>query len=53
MYLENHISRPQKVSTRNTKPTQDTNNQEAVHPMAHRAAAIQKNRKRGQCITPN
>jgi hypothetical protein len=39
--------------TRYTKPTQDTHDQEAVHPVVHRAAAIQKNRKRGHHITPN
>jgi hypothetical protein len=28
--------------TKNTEPTQDTHGQEVVHPMMHRAAAIQK-----------
>jgi hypothetical protein len=32
----------QLLCTRNTKPTQDTHDQEEAHPMVHRAAAIKK-----------
>jgi hypothetical protein len=38
----NLLNRHFTICTRNTKPTQDTHDQEAVHPRVHTATAIQK-----------